>query len=214
MEVSLNPEDEQAKLEARRSMGGIAFVIGLVFMVVGAALLALSNAINLPRGFQVIMWFLVIAGGYITVQSFLQVFGAVAAGRSAPAAAPKGHQLRLQGAPEGETVRILSPYESLRIGRDDASQPVGVRKEAFEEYCRLALEGSGWTIKHVTGELPLTVNGEAVAEAVLKPGDAVQVGDLTLLFEQQPADAPAAADQPAEASQAEDAAAGELTTPR
>jgi len=94
-----------------------------------------------------------------------------------------GWRLRIVGGANLGRLYSLKGDE-VRIGRDSARCQIHLG-EAMVSRLHAALEtqGRGWRIRRLSSSSPLYVNGAAVDDQVLKPGDQIQVGSTVFVAE-------------------------------
>jgi pSer/pThr/pTyr-binding forkhead associated (FHA) protein len=94
-----------------------------------------------------------------------------------------GWRLRIVGGANQGRLYSLNGDE-MKIGRDSARCQIHLGETLVSrQHALLVNEGSGWRIRRLSTSSPLYVNGEAVEERALKPGDLIQVGSTIFVAE-------------------------------
>ena len=111
---------------------------------------------------------------------------AVVAASTAVTAAPAASGWRLRGVAGPAFGRTFDLLGETRLGRDPARCAVLVDdKTVSREHATLVpdLERSAWRLQRLSHNGHVFVNGRAVNDAVLAPGDQIQVGTSVLVLE-------------------------------
>jgi RsiW-degrading membrane proteinase PrsW (M82 family) len=94
-----------------------------------------------------------------------------------------GWRLRIVGGPNLGRLYRLKGNEML-IGRDSARCQVHLGESMVSrQHAVLLAEGKGWRVKRLSTNSPLYVNGEAIEDQLLKPGDQIQIGSTLFVAE-------------------------------
>jgi hypothetical protein len=94
-----------------------------------------------------------------------------------------GWRLRIVGGPNPGRLYSLKGNEML-IGRDSARCQVHLGESMVSrQHAVLLAEGKAWRVKRLSTNAPLYVNGEAIDEQLLKPGDQIQIGSTLFVAE-------------------------------
>jgi RsiW-degrading membrane proteinase PrsW (M82 family) len=156
---------------------GVAIQCGAFFLVMTYILKArgLSSARELGGG---------VFSRTVMMKSPLAAPAAPAAVTAAPAAAAAGWRLRgVAGPALGHTFDLLG---ETRLGRDPSRCAVLVdEKTVSREHATLVpdVEHSAWRLQRLSHSGHVFVNGRAVSDAFLAPGDQIQVGTSVLVLE-------------------------------
>ena len=94
-----------------------------------------------------------------------------------------GWRLRVVGGANVGRLYSLKGDE-MRIGRDSAQCQIHLAEAMVSRHhAVLETAGRGWRIRRLSTSSPLYVNGDAVEDQVLKPGDQIQVGSTVFVAE-------------------------------
>jgi hypothetical protein len=165
---------------------GVAIQCGAFFLVMTYILKArgLRSARELGGGVfsRTVMMKAPLASGLASVEAPAAVVMTAPLAMAAPAAG--GWRLRgVAGPAFGRTFDLLG---ETRLGRDPARCAVLVdEKTVSREHAALVpdVERSAWRLQRLSHSGHVFVNGRAVTDAFLSPGDQIQVGTSVLVFE-------------------------------
>lgn len=79
---------------------------------------------------------------------------------------------------------VITGCGLLFIGRSAESDLVLSHGTVSRRHAAISLTGQGWVIKDLNSTNGTYLNGKEIAEALLKPGDVVEIGDSELLIEE------------------------------
>ncbi|MBK7292550.1 MAG: FHA domain-containing protein [Holophagaceae bacterium] len=95
-------------------------------------------------------------------------------------------RLRIPHPPEGVPAHIDLPAEGATLGREvDNSIRLAV-SSVSRHHATLAFQGGAWWVEDRGSANGTFVNDQAVQRALLRPGDRLRLGDLTLVLEDTP----------------------------
>src|SRR6516164_4443732 len=100
------------------------------------------------------------------------------------------HLVVIAGPDKGRTFE-LKPAEALRVGRSQSTPTRLSDPHVSRVHCEVRLDGGRVTLTDSKSAAGTFVNGQRVAEQVLKPGDVIRIGETQLRLEGAASEEPA-----------------------
>ncbi|MCZ6688183.1 MAG: FHA domain-containing protein [Planctomycetota bacterium] len=84
---------------------------------------------------------------------------------------------------DGQRKTFQTESHELYVGRAPENEIVVKDQRSSERHCRIFRVDSSYHLSDLKSEIGTRVNGRQVKEAVLRPGDRIEIGDARILFE-------------------------------